>query len=95
MCRKSRITRPAARLAGYTGPKGQQATHELTIGFSESELARENGAAVSTKTELRQLRANKWMGAQCLFWMFSVLFQAGGRNVLYGTQLKTNSIGLL
>jgi hypothetical protein len=39
------------------------ATHELPVGFSESELARENGAAISAKTELRRLRANKCMGA--------------------------------
>lgn len=60
---KEQNYRDPARPAGHTGPKGQQATRELTIGFSESELARENGAAVSAKTELRRLRANKHMGA--------------------------------
>lgn len=50
-----------ARLASHEGLK--VATHELPVGFSESELARENGAAISAKTELRQLRANKCMGA--------------------------------
>lgn len=35
------------------------ATQEMIIGFSESELARENGAAGLAKTELRRLGANK------------------------------------
>lgn len=59
-CRQQNYTDPA-RPIGHEGLK--VATHELPVGFSESELARENGAAISAKTELRQLRANKCTGA--------------------------------
>lgn len=57
VCRRSRITRiqPGLRLCRSY----RAATQELTIGFSESELARENGAAGLAKTELRRLGANK------------------------------------